>query len=135
METRSVYLSGQFEDRPVLRNVRDALVQIGLRVTSRWLDGESSIPATAFAHEAGSAARLATIAYQDVEDIRAADVVVVFNPPDACNVGRGGRHVETGYALALRRRVVLVGTRGNVFHWMPEVAVLEDWSELVNWFR
>lgn len=131
MDVRSVYLSGQFEDGPVLRQVRDDLVGAGVRVTSRWLDVESSTPATASAHEAGAAARLAAIAYQDFEDIRAADVVVVFNPREACNTGRGGRHVETGYALALRKHVIIVGARGNVFHWMPEVVLVEDWRDLV----
>lgn len=131
MTATSLYLSGQFEDGPVLRKVRDDLVRAGFRVTSRWLNGASSTPATASAHQEGAAARLAAIAYQDIEDIEAADVVVVFNPREACNTGRGGRHVETGYALALRKRVIVVGARGNVFHWMPEVTVVDDWGDLI----
>lgn len=132
MNGTSVYLSGQFEDGPVLRNVREDLIRAGCRVTSRWLNGDSSTPATARADEEGAAARLAAIAYQDIEDIRAADVVVVFNPQAACNVGRGGRHVETGYALAAGKKVVVVGARGNVFHWMLEVTLVDDWSGLLD---
>ena len=132
MKMTGIYLSGQFEDGPVLRNVRDDLVRMGLRVTSRWLDGPSFIPATASAHEAGAAVRLAAIAHQDLEDIQACDVIVVFNPEEACNVGRGGRHVETGYALALGKKVIVVGARGNVFHWLQEVTVVEGWRQLVD---
>ena len=132
MSIRVVYLSGQFEDGPVLRKVRDDLVRTGFRVSSRWLDDESSVPATAGAHREGAAARLAAIAHQDIQDIHAADVVVVFNPPEARNVGRGGRHVETGYALALGKKVIIVGARGNVFHWLPEITVVDDWSGLRN---
>jgi len=132
MNRPSVYLSSQFEDGPVLRKVRDDLVRTGCHVTSRWLDAESSTPATAHAHEDDAAATLAAIACQDIEDIQAADVVVVFNPHEACNIGRGGRHVETGYALALGKKVVIVGARANVFHWMPQVTVVDDWCDLME---
>ncbi|MBA3641796.1 MAG: hypothetical protein H0W53_21530 [Acidobacteria bacterium] len=91
------------------------------------------VPATAQADSDGATARLAAIARQDFEDIASAGVVVVFNPPAACTVGRGGRHVETGYALG--KRVVLVGARGNVFHWLPEIPFVPDGpalSELVG---
>lgn len=130
-----VYLSGQFEDAPELRRVRDALESAGVRVTSRWLATLSSTPATARAHEVGAGSRLAAIARQDMEDIEACDVVVVFNPESARSTGRGGRHVETGYALALRKQVIIVGVRGNVFHWLPEITVAENWRELIDVLR
>ena len=125
-----IYLSGQFEDGLALSDVRRELMSAGYAVTSSWLDSAASAPETSRAADADAAVRLAAIARQDMQDIVAADVVVVFNPPEACHVGRGGRHVETGYALALGKRVVVVGARGNVFHWLPEVTVLADWSEL-----
>lgn len=126
----AIYLSGQFEDGLTLCDVRSELRASGYVVTSRWLDAAAAGPATAQADGDGAAARLAGIARQDFEDIVSADVVVVFNPPEACSVGRGGRHVETGYALALGKRVVLVGARGNVFHWLPEVTLVPDWTAL-----
>ena len=129
--TPSIYLSGQFEDAPTLRRIRDELAAAGVHVTSRWLEGGSAVPATARAHEQDAAARLAAIARQDMEDIDAADIVVVFNPPEACNVGRGGRHVETGYALARGKRIVVVGARGNVFHWLPDITMVPDWNGLL----
>ncbi|HUF24728.1 MAG TPA: nucleoside 2-deoxyribosyltransferase [Vicinamibacterales bacterium] len=132
---RAIYLSGQFEDAPVLRQAREQLVAAGYRVTSRWLDAPSSTPATALADQEGAGERLAAIARQDFEDIDAADAVVVFNPAESCSIGRGGRHVETGYALALGKPVAIVGARGNIFHWLPEIAVVPDWPSLADWLQ
>lgn len=129
----AIYLSAQFEDRAVLLDARERLVAEGYHVTSRWLDAPSSTPATALAAEEGAASRLAGIARQDFEDIDAAELIVVFNPAESCGTGRGGRHVETGYALARGKPVVIVGARGNVFHWLPEIALVADWQELVGW--
>lgn len=131
----SIYLSGQFEDRSALDAVRQDLVSAGYPVTSRWLDAPSSVPATALAADEGAAARLSDIARQDFADIVTATVVVVYNPPEACGIGRGGRHVETGYALALGKPVAVVGARGNVFHWLPEVTLVADWPALRAWLE
>lgn len=129
----ALYLSAQFEDAPVLRDARARLTALGYTVTSRWLDAGTAVPATAQADDAGAGERLAAIAVQDLEDIRAADIVVVYNPPEACAVGRGGRHVETGFALALDKPIVVVGARGNVFHWLPSMTVVKDWTALHEW--
>ncbi|CAN5821979.1 hypothetical protein BH24ACI4_BH24ACI4_11400 [soil metagenome] len=126
----SIYLSGQFEDGLLLRQVSRELRDAGYTVTARWLDSAGGSPATAGAGQPGAATHLASIARQDLEDIVGADLVVVFNPPEACSLGRGGRHVETGYALALGKRLILVGARGNVFHWLPDVTVVPDWAAL-----
>jgi nucleoside 2-deoxyribosyltransferase len=130
-----IYLSGQFEDGLALCEVRERLQTSGCSVTSRWLDSAALAPATSRTSDPGAPARLAAIARQDIEDIVAADLVVVFSPPEACGVGRGGRHVETGYALALGKRVIVVGARGNVFHWLPEVTLLADWHALEMFLR
>ncbi len=131
----SVYLSAQFEDAPVLREARVRLVALGCTVTSRWLDAATAVPATAQSGHAGAGERLSAIAAQDLEDIREADAVVVYNPPEACAIGRGGRHVETGFALALGKPIVVVGARGNVFHWLPAIALVSDWTELEGWLE
>ncbi len=115
-----------------MRGIRDDLERRGFRVTSRWLDSASSLPATASTDDDGAAARLAAIAVQDMADIDRADLVVVFNPAAARAIGRGGRHVETGYALARAKPVVVVGVRGNVFHWLPEVTVVAGWDGLAG---
>lgn len=86
-------------------------------VTSRWIDGKhDGIPAQ-------------ICAIDDLEDIDAADALVLVNPRHLHGSGRGGRHVELGYALARGKRVLLVGDRENVFHSHPSVecyATLDD---------
>jgi nucleoside 2-deoxyribosyltransferase len=135
MAPTRLYLSGQFEDVAFLRRVRDDLIRSGFVITSRWLNGDSLEPATASASEEGAAARLVSIASQDLEDIDSADMVIVFNPDAARATGRGGRHVETGYALARAKPVILVGVRSNVFHWLPNVDLIDRWEELIDRLR
>lgn len=127
-----IYLSGQFEDGARLCEVRLQLQGSGYSVTSRWLDSAAAGPATAQASDPGAQTRLSGIARQDFEDIDRSDLVVVFNPAEASSIGRGGRHVETGYALARGKRVIVVGARGNVFHWLPEITVVPDWPALLS---
>lgn len=49
----------------------------------------------------------------------------------AGRASRGGRHVEFGMALALGKRVIVVGPRENVFHLLPEVEVHVNWNDFV----
>ncbi len=68
-----------------------------------------------------SAEVVITVADDAPEDwISRADVLVLLTgaalglTPDEC--GSGGRHVETGYALAKDKWVVVVGEAENIFH-------------------
>lgn len=64
----------------------------------------------------------------DLEDLRAADTVISFT--DEKGGGKGGRHVEFGVALALEKRLILVGPRENVFHTLPEIEHYPTWRSL-----
>ncbi len=110
-----VYLAARYEMHPTMREWRRRLAVDGVAVTARWITGE---------HAGSTEAEKARYALEDLEDIRTADALIAFNPPDHHRSGRGGRHVELGYALALAKPVVIVGARENVFHWHPEVLVV-----------
>ena len=61
-----------------------------------------------------------------LHDMDAADTLVAFTGEG----GKGGRHVEYGYAIATNMRLVVVGERDNVFYCHPEVEhfdTAEDW--------
>lgn len=45
----------------------------------------------------------------------------------AAKISRGGRHVEFGMALAMDKRLVVVGPRENVFHLLPAVEQFDTW--------
>lgn len=139
-----VYLAARYSRREELVTYRDDLNQLGktipgmyLKATSRWLNGshqaeeigpngQRSIPRNG--HTYGLARRFAT---EDLEDIDAADVVVCFTEEHipGANTGRGGRHVEFGYALAKGKRIIIVGPIENVFYSLDsdQVKWAPDW--------
>lgn len=125
-----IYLAARFSQHPEMQGVRDVLTAMGHEVTSRWIDlhnGEQphsilgqQLNDDPSAHE--------FIGLNDLEDLEAADAVISFT---VVGGGKGGRHVEFGYGLALMRRMILVGPREHAFHCLPCVEHYEDWPHLV----
>lgn len=56
-----------------------------------------------------------------------------FTPLDGS--GRGGRHVELGYALALDKSIWLVGRREHIFHSLPQVKHFDSWDSAFQFLR
>ena len=131
-ETRGkVYLAARYSRNAEMRGVRDVLEALGFQVTSRWIDQHGgnlleSIVAERLNAEPGECSRYALI---DLDDLHAADTVISFT--SAGGGGKGGRHIEFGYALGLGKHVVIVGPRENVFHTLPTVEWYPDWPHLV----
>lgn len=63
------------------------------------------------------------------DDLLTADCVVSFTEAPRSSNSRGGRHVEHGMAVALGKRIVVVGHRENVFHCLPEVEFFQAWQD------
>lgn len=91
-----------------------------LECTARWLDEQADTQATR-AH-----------AEMDLEDVKAADVVVFLNPWQFKTSGTGGRHVEVGYALAHGKPILLVGEKSNLFHELPLVEIVREGPHLFD---
>jgi hypothetical protein len=112
------YLAARFSRHPEMRGIRDTLVARGHTVTSRWIDLhggdqlESAIPDALNANPD----EYRRFAEDDLADLEEADVVVSFTSADGG--GKGGRHVELGYAACLfpPDQLMLVGPLENVFH-------------------
>ncbi len=111
---RRVYLAGRFSRRAEFNGYADTLRSWGFTVDAKWLTeahewyGERD-------EDAITAAR--AFALDDLGDVVAADIVLVFTEP--ANPGgrnRGGRHVEFGIALGQGKDVIVVGQSENVFH-------------------
>ncbi len=75
-------------------------------------------------------------------DIAACDLFVTFSEHPGSPHVSGGRHVETGMALAMDRRVIVVGPAENIFHRDSGctcrtcghlVERYDTWDELVPW--
>lgn len=104
-----VYIAGRYKKLQELAVEREKFLEAGIEVTSSWLDNK----------EEGMS--FEDIAVLDLQDVHAADVLVVYTEPYGTAVPGGGRHVETGYALGLGMEVIVVGPLENVFHWHPRV--------------
>ena len=119
MRDGAVYLASVYQSRDVLRGWRDTVfTPAGIEVTSNWLEephGLETQPRDLTEAECREYALL------DLGDVDAAQHLVSFScaddTPPFVNNGRGGRHVELGYALALGRIVWLVGRPENMLQY------------------
>ena len=70
---------------------------------------------------------LAQAAQRDLEDILEAEVFI-FLAKLRPTANRGGRHVEFGFALRAGKRIIVLGGRMNLFHFLPGVEVYPTWG-------
>lgn len=115
------YLAAPYVAREQVADFARELVEVGLDVTASWISEDHEItPGTLGAAPALTGEEVARHAATDLDDIERCDVLIVFT---AAALGlaiedcaSGGRHVETGYALAKGVPVIVVGEPENVFH-------------------
>lgn len=123
------YLAAPYAARDRVRDYARDLARIGIDVTASWLDEQHEINAgTTGAATALDPAEVARHAATDLDDIERCDVLVLFTAAslglDQADVPSGGRHVETGYALAKGVPVIVVGEPENVFHRLDRLPLL-----------
>lgn len=130
------YLAARYSRREELCLYRAALEALGHTVTSRWLNGDHQISDKGLSDgDAYAVSERVRFALEDWDDLEAADAVISFTEPPRSNHSRGGRHVEFGGALAMRKICYVVGYRENVFHCLPWIAFFETWEALLDHFR
>lgn len=143
----SVYLAGPFRAMLALQRCSSDLADLGIDCTSTWLTGQHDGPADAAA-EASIEDRLRW-ASEDFADIDAAGRLIVFTADEAFRIthGRkpvnrgevfgfgasGGRHIETGYAMAKGYPVIVVGEPENIFQWSG--TVVPAWGYALDLMR
>lgn len=122
---RKIYIAARYSRREELIPLARELQQAGAAVTCRWLFAEGgALVGEDFSPEG----RGGTLAAIDFEDVQGADICLAFTENGDGPPGRGGRHTELGIALALGRRVILVGPREHVFHCLPQIEHFETWA-------
>ncbi len=132
-----IYLAARYSKHDEMQGVRDVLEgTLGHEVTSRWIDCHTDVVGdftSSFTHEFLNAhpEKCAPLGQHDLDDIDRADTVISFTYPPGEDGGKGGRHVEFGYGLALGKRMILVGPRQHVFHTLQAVEWFPDWPRLV----
>ena len=117
-----IYLAARYSRLNELKYYCTELENIGYTVTSRWIKGNHQI------NDPNDIITQARFAKEDYEDILASDLLISFTePPRKLNNSRGGRHVEYGIALALKKKIIIIGYRENVFHYLNEH--YKSWKE------
>ena len=150
-----VYIASVFADKDRVKARCEELNALGIGTTSRW--ASETAPHNCKITDKPVQYMRETAVF-DIEDILAADVLVLTSPTDAEMVnltshqlGRGGRHFESGvvygmmlaaeklYGQRAGRQLVLLGRRENVFHFLdgteeaklyPPVVQLDTWEEM-----
>lgn len=116
------YLAASYRRREEMVEKAAELKSIGIDVTARWITGS---------HSDADEDKKRHAANEDLEDIRRADIFVLFTEEPSVGFLSGGRHVETGYAYAISKRIILIGPRENVFHSLVDVLQFDTWEEFV----
>jgi len=133
-----IYLAARYSRHEEMQGVRDVLQALGHTVTSRWIEApEGRYGRGSFTREQldEDPEYCRAVAERDIADIEAADTFIAFTEADGG--GKGGRHAELGYVLALARyrhepmRVIVVGLREHVFHTTGGIRWYPDWPRLV----
>lgn len=143
-----IYLAARYSRREELAEYRSELETLGHNVQARWLDGKHQLSDAGTpigdqgehlvegvddgSTNVENAKLRQKFAQDDWEDVNAAALVISFTEPPRSKANRGGRHVEFGIALANKARVIVVGHRENIFHWLPVVEFFDTWPEAVR---
>jgi hypothetical protein len=145
---KTIYLAARYSRREELCAYRTDLQNFGYLVQARWLDGGHQISDTGnpigehgealVEGDDGSMSSMAALlrakfAQDDFEDVSMAQVIISFTEPPRSTASRGGRHVEFGIGLgrADKPRLIVVGHRENIFHWLPRVEFAETFGDAV----
>jgi hypothetical protein len=122
-----IYLAARYSRHNEMKVNAIALEGYGHTVTSRWIQGQHQLDGER--HD-----EAATFAIEDMEDLTKSDCVVSFTETGESSKrpSKGGRHVEFGAGLALNKRMIVIGPRENVFHYLPNIEIYESLEEFLD---
>lgn len=122
----SAYIAAPFSEKAAAAAVVALLKEHGFGCTSRWITQDQL--------DIGQRNEIENQRWADadLEDVASADFLIALNLPGWEYKGSGGRHVEFGYALALKIPIILVGKRSSLFHHKREVTLVDDWTKLIR---
>lgn len=116
------YLASAFKRKAEMAECRAIMQAAGYNVVARWIDEEAesddAAPTDDYRMEC---------ALTDLQDVAACDVFVCF----IGGVG-AGHHTELGLALAGGKRIVLIGQKNNIFHYLPLLEYYTDFADFLN---
>lgn len=113
------YMAARFPRRAEMEILAGDLPSIGHECVASWVyGGEDGLSRS-------------DIADLDLRDVARADGIILFTHPRGEPQPGGGRHVEFGYAIALGKRLVVIGPEENVFIAHRKVERFESWGDFL----
>jgi nucleoside 2-deoxyribosyltransferase len=121
--SRSVYVAADFSRAGEAEFLASRLREAGTNVVSSWHSAGEAFEVAAAGKVGGPPADAArNAAVRNIRELESADTVLVMTTGQRA---RGGRHFETGYAHALKKRILLVGVVEHAFHHLDGIDVVE----------
>lgn len=124
-----IYLAASYARRREMQSYAAVLETFGHQVICRWIAGSHSLDDGLIS--VGAFEAQVTWACEDYDDARQSDWIISFTEPPRSKYSRGGRHVEFGVGLATGKRMIVIGYRENLFHYLPHVEFYSDWDAFV----
>lgn len=118
-----IYIAAMSKNQAQAIALRDKLEAGDHFCTASWLLEDMSKPL--------SDAAKGTVAFKDVLEVQASDLVILLAETEPVHVP-GGKHVEVGVALGSGIPVYVVGPPENVFHYHPLVERFSDIDDLLS---
>lgn len=123
-----IYMAARFSKRSEANRIGNLLKERGHTIVSRWSLPESDHVKKTGLSEMAEASERRRFAIEDLEDIKKCDCIVSIMEEPRSN-GRGGRHVEFGYGLALDKIMIVIGPKETVFHNLEDIYYFESIEE------
>lgn len=128
-----IYVAAPVTNQARALQVAVGLMRRGYAVTSRWLEFDFSTARTPDQDWPNYVKRSETWGQRDLEDLEAADTLVVLSDRPSTS---GGYHVEVGFFIGRgRENIVVVGGRPNVFFWSKTIQYLSSLTDLVDFLK
>lgn len=124
-----VYVAAQYARKREIRECSAILRDAGYEVVSTWhLEPHEANVTLA---ECGNDL-LREYALRDLGEILQCEAFIFVAEDQHNQPPRGGRHVEFGYALAHYKRVLVIGDRENMFHYLGDIEVYPTFAAAVQ---
>jgi len=117
-----IYLAGRWSRYNFIRSCAVELRNIGFEVVSTWHDEARS--ANLVDDET-----MRQCAIRAVNQINRCTIFVYFANPRYHRYAGGAEHSEYAHAIVNGCTVLHIGERTQLWHWLPDVTVLDSWSE------
>jgi nucleoside 2-deoxyribosyltransferase len=116
-----IYLAAMYQWMDKMKIEREKYRAAGFEITADWIESDE-------VNQARSHNENATL---DLAGIDNADVFVLYTLPVGTMFSSGGRMTELGYAIALNKRIIIVGERENVFCHLDNIVEFSTTEDVI----